>query len=154
MLPVTIGSILMGLAILIVLGLFLARPFFKSSPQSVKVSQRHQLLTHKAAVLDSIRALDFDHDTGKLPDEEYERQRAVLMSDAAATLKALDEFPATQHDDVYAQIEAAIGRIKQQQAERVGAASHFCPNCGQGLASDDNFCARCGQAVYAVQPST
>ncbi len=155
MLPITIGSILLGLAILIVVGLFLVRPFFKVPPPDEVSSKRMQLTAQKTALLESIRALEFDHDTGKIPDEEYEQMRTSLMSDTAATLKALDEISDEGRDeDVHAQIEAAISRIKQQRTPATGAAAHFCTNCGQGLESDDNFCPRCGQAVYAVQPST
>ena len=154
MLPVTIGSILFGLAILILLFLFLVRPFMKAPPQVEAGSQRQELLARKGAILDAIRALDFDHDTGKLPDEEYERQRAALMSEAAVTLKALDELPAGSVDgDVYAQIETAVNRIKQQRTVSAGAPAQFCANCGQGLETDDNFYAHCGQPVYAVQPT-
>jgi hypothetical protein len=155
MVPVTIGSILLGLAILIVVGLFLVRPFFKAQSPDEVSSKRRQLIAQKTALLDTINALEFDHDTGKIPDEEYEQMRASLMSDAAATLKALDEISDEARDeDVQAQIEAAISRIKKQSIPDAGAAVHFCTNCGQGLESDDNFCPRCGQAVYAVQPST
>lgn len=152
MLPVTIGSILLGLALLIVVALFLLRPFLKTPPQAEAVSQRQELLVRKGAIMEAIRALDFDHDTGKLPDEEYEQQRAALMSEAAATLKALDEMPASPADeDVYAQIEAAVSRIRVQRAGTAGAPAQFCAHCGQRLEPGDNFCASCGQPVYAVQ---
>ena len=157
MLPVTIGSILLGLAILIVVGLFLVRPFFKPPPADEVSSKRQQLTAQKSALLEAVRALEFDHDTGKIPDEEYEQMRTSLMSEAAAALKMLDEMSDEQRDgDVYAQIEAAISRIKQQRAPvaGTGTAIRFCTNCGQGLESDDNFCPRCGRAVYTVQPST
>lgn len=155
MLPVAIGSILLGLALLIVVGLFLLRPFFKAPPQAAMVGKRQELLLRKEASLEAIRALDFDHDTGKLPDEEYEQQRTALMRDAALTLKALDKMPAGQADeDVYAQIVAAVSLIRQQRAASAGSPAHFCTNCGQSLDASDKFCAHCGQPVYAVQPST
>ena len=156
MLPVTIGSILLGLAILVLLVLFLVRPFFRPQPQQEETTGRkRQLLARKAAYLETIRTLDFDHDTGKLPDEEYEQQRALLMSEAAAVIKALDELPQDpQSDDVFAQIEAAVNKIKQQRAVSSGAPANFCASCGHRLDAGDRFCASCGQPVYVVQPST
>jgi hypothetical protein len=149
MLPVTIGSILFGLAILILLFLFLVRPFMKAPPKAEAVSTRQELTARKTAVLEAIRALDFDHDTGKIPDEEYERQRSALVIEAAATLQALDEMPSAPVDeDVYAQIEAAVSRIKAQRTEGAAVPANFCTNCGQGLESGDNFCAGCGQPVH------
>jgi rRNA maturation endonuclease Nob1 len=155
MVPVTIGSIFLGLALLLLLFLFLVRPFMKAPPEVEAVTKRQELETRKDAVLEAIRALDFDHDTGKMPDQEYEQQRSALMAEAAVTLKALDELPAaTVDDDVYAQIEAAISRIKAQRTQIDGLPARFCTNCGQVLDSGDNFCARCGQPVFAVQPSS
>ena len=156
MLPATIGSILLGLAILILVGLFLVRPFFRQQPRQNKTAgQRQQLLARKAALLETIRTLDFDHDTGKLPDEEYEQQRAFLMNEAAAVIKALDDLPAGPLDeDVYAQIETALSKIKQQRAVTSSAPAGFCTSCGQQLDAGDRFCASCGQPVYVVQPST
>jgi hypothetical protein len=149
MLPVTIGSILFGLAILILLFLFLVRPFMKPPPEVEAVTKRQELNTRKEAALEAIRALDFDHDTGKIPDQEYEQQRSVLVIEAAAALKALDELSsAPVGEDVYAQIEAAVSRIKAQRTGSAAAPAHFCTNCGQGLESGDNFCAGCGQPVY------
>jgi rRNA maturation endonuclease Nob1 len=155
MIPATIGSILFGLAILILLFLFLIRPFIKASPETETISKRQELTGKKEAVLEAIRILDFDHDTGKMPDKEYEQQRSALMTEAVATLKALDQLPATSaNDDVYAQIEMAVSRIKAQRAQTMDSPAQFCTNCGQALESNDNFCARCGHPVYAVQPTT
>lgn len=155
MLPVTIGSILLGLAVLILVVLFLARPFFRVQQRDTATGERQHLLDRKASLLETIRAIDFDHDTGKLPDEEYEQQRAFLMSEAAATIKSLDELSADpQGDDVYAQIEAAVNKIKQQRVTSDGTPAKFCANCGQHLDAGDKFCANCGQPVLAVQLTT
>ncbi len=154
MIPVTIGAILFSLTILILVALFLVRPFFRP-PLPEVTSDRQQLLDQKEGLLVAIHALDFDHDTGKLPDEEYEQQRSALMSQAAVTLKALDELPAQPVDsDVYAQIEAALSKVKQQHAAAANGAAHFCTNCGRPLDAGDKFCAHCGQPAYAAQPLT
>jgi hypothetical protein len=134
--------------------LFLFRPFAKASPEVEAVSKRQELLARKEAILEAIRTLDFDHDTGKMPDEEYNQQRSVLVTEAVAALKALDQLPAApMNDDVYAQIEAAVSRIKAQRIQSQGVPARFCTNCGQALDARDNFCAKCGQPVYAAQPS-
>lgn len=156
MLPITIGSVLFGLALLIVVLLFLARPFFRPQlEQTVTLSERQQLMTRKEALLDAIRALEFDHDTGKLPDAEFEQERQLLMSEAAVTLKAIDELPeASSDDNVYAQIEAAVAARRKGQKARGPQPVTFCAQCGNRLDGDDNFCPRCGEPVYAAQPST
>ena len=156
MLPISIGAILLGLALLVAVLLFLARPFLRPQPQqTAEISQRRELLARKEGLLDAIRILDFDHDTGKIPDEEFELQRAVLVNEAAATLKALDELPAKPvSEDVYMQIEAALSALRSQRVHSGGTApANYCTSCGQRLDAGDRFCAHCGQPVFVAQPS-
>ncbi|MFN2138320.1 MAG: zinc-ribbon domain-containing protein [Candidatus Promineifilaceae bacterium] len=156
MATITIASLLLGLALLVLLILFLIRPFFK--PQAVVEADQgpqEALMAHKEALLEAIRGLDFDHETGKLPDQEYELQRAALMSQTAETLKALDELPAIPlDDDVYAQIDAAVSALRGRRTVTEGAQAYYCANCGHALDGSDRFCARCGQPIYQIQPST
>ena len=122
MLPISTGAILLGLALLIVVLLFLVRPFFRTQTQGSEASRRQELLLRKEGLLDAIRTLDFDHDTGKIPDQEYELQHALLMREAADALKALDELPpGVVDDDVYGQIEAAIDALRRQRESPYGS---------------------------------
>jgi len=147
-----IGSILLGLALLIVAGLFLARPLITAQPQSkAYFARRQQLEEDKEAYLNQIRALDFDHETGKVPTEVYEQQRAQLLSEAAAILKALDELPAA-NGDVNSQIEAAVAERRHQHAISKNGQTGYCTQCGQPLDADDKFCSRCGQPLQVAQP--
>jgi hypothetical protein len=50
-----------------------------------------QLQTEREAVLDSLRALDFDHETGKLDPADYAHQRAYLVARGVAILRQLEE---------------------------------------------------------------
>ncbi|MAU01345.1 MAG: hypothetical protein CL608_29745 [Anaerolineaceae bacterium] len=162
-----IGSILLGVALLVLLGLFLARPFLRTHEGEAVLTERQLLLEEKEHLLDQIQALDFDHDTGKLPTELHELQRARLMEQATAVLQAIDAFdgepkpgPAPEEDavDVDIEIEAAIARTRQQQAQKAAppapapasaaapANGHarFCPQCGTPTDPGDRFCAHCG----------
>ncbi len=68
--------------------------------------------------MEQIRALEFDHDTGKLPDEEYNEHRADLVQQAADVLRQIDAMdsaestPATA-SDIDEQIEAAVARRRK-----------------------------------------
>jgi hypothetical protein len=149
-----IGSILLGLALLIIVGLFLARPILKAPPQSaVHSDRRRQLEEEKEAYLNEIRALDFDYETGKVPADVYEQQRAQLLIDAAAILKELDELPADD-GDVYAQIEAAVTARRHQHTISSNGQAGFCSQCGQPVDLDDKFCAHCGQPIKIASPTT
>jgi hypothetical protein len=124
------------------------------------------LLTQKEALLEEIRALDFEYDTGKLPEDTYQAQRADLMVLTTETLKALDELGTeAPADDVAAQIEAAINRVRVQRElpeQAVAAAvmatvaptavpkngkAQFCTECGAKVDASDKFCAACGSKI-------
>lgn len=148
-----IDSILLGLALLIVACLFLARPLITAQPQSkANFARRQQLEEDKEAYLNQIRALDFDHETGKVPTEVYEQQRAQLLSEAAAILKALDELPDV-NGDVNSQIEAAVAERRHQHAMSSNGHTGYCTQCGQPLDAGDKFCSRCGQPLQVAQPT-
>ena len=163
----SIGSILLGLSLLILVGLVLAQPFLVPREREPRPRSRKQLLlAQKEALLEEIRALDFEYDTGKLPEDAYQAQRADLMVLTTQTLKALDdlgtEAPA---DDVAAQIEAAINRVRVQREspEQAVAATvtatmaptavstngkvQFCTQCGAKVDASDKFCAACGNKI-------
>lgn len=165
-----IGSILIGVALLILVGLFIARPFLRAQDSEAVQTERQLLLEEKEYLLDQIQALDFDHETGKIPTEVHELQRARLMEQATAVLQEIDlaggapiSTPALDDQadtavDVDIEIEAAIARLRRQRAQKkietsasVPAAAaatnghaRFCPQCGTPTDPDDRFCANCG----------
>lgn len=88
-----IGSYLLGFALLLIVALFVGRPFLQGySAGSETLSEREALQAQKEGLLEQIRVLDFEHETGKIPDEEHAEQRATLLQEATATLRALDNL--------------------------------------------------------------
>ncbi len=150
----TIGSILLGLALLIIVVMVLVRPIILHAhePAQAPPTTRQQLLAHKESLLLQIRDLDFDRETKKLPEEVYEAQRAQLVAEAAAVLKQLDALSSAD-DPVFAEIETAVSRKRQQPAPSNGKA-RFCSHCGQPVDPNDNFCAQCGNDVRLSQSAT
>ena len=159
----SIGSIFLGLALLIVVVLILTRPFWdKVRDGDEHLSEEELLLIQKQGILEQIRALDFDHDTGKLPDEAYEMQRGALMAEAAEVLQELDALDAgpsvettpiapTIDDD----IETAVAQLRQSHhTAPANGRTQFCPQCGKRLDADDKFCAGCGQKLTKTTMKT
>jgi hypothetical protein len=154
----TIGFVLLGLALLFLVVLYLARPFLAPTKKKRKLSKRQSLLAQKEIYLDQIQSLDFDHDTGKLPDEVYRQQRQQVLADASAVYKQLDELGSLptmgindkQTVDVDAEIEAAIARFRQPSpARQSNGKASFCTQCGQPSDAGDRFCAHCGHKLHA-----
>ncbi len=147
------GSIFLGLALLVLLGLYLARPIIKSPAQTnVFADQRRQLQQEKDAYVAGINGLDFDYETGKLPTEVYKKQRAQLVADAALLLEELDQLPADDGDD-YSQIEVAVAARRRGHAASDNGQAGFCSQCGQPLDPEDKFCSRCGQPIRIAAPT-
>lgn len=123
-----IGSILMGIGLMFVVALYVGRPFLKGQPERREAfSKEEALLAQKEALLAQIRVLDFEVETGKMPDDEYQRQRSHLLQTAASVLRDLDRLgadPTTGNGvtvrgaaDVEADIEAAIAAARRASQE-------------------------------------
>ena len=145
----TIGSILLGVALLIVVLLYLARPLLRrQSTQKAPQTQRQQLLNQKEATITQILSLEFDFETGKVPQALYQQQRADLIAEAAIILERLDALP--QDEAVDAEIEAAIAHLREHvPAPLVSTNGHkrYCPECGTAVDLGDKFCANCGHKL-------
>lgn len=141
----TLGSILLATALLLLVGVMVARPLLvnrQSAP--LPITPRDRLLAEKEALLTQIRALDFDFETGKTPEAAYQQDRLRLMQQAAEKLRELDKLP--QEESVEARIEAAVTALRGGQPEAADAP--VCPSCGEGVAADDKFCRVCGERLY------
>ncbi|GJM39819.1 MAG: hypothetical protein DHS20C20_01010 [Ardenticatenaceae bacterium] len=157
------GSILLGIALLVLTALFIARPFLRPQEEETELTEHQLLLQEKELLLDQIQLLDFDLETGKVPVEVHAIQRARLLEQATAVLKAIDEAGGDSTPvktiadsvDVDIEIEAAIARIRRQpnqKGEAVAPAvsiatngrARFCPQCGTPTDPSDRFCAICG----------
>ena len=124
-----IGSILLLLALLVLIGLFIARPLIDR--EAVEVSpeedrQEHEistLLAERDRVLTALHELDFDNALGKIPKQDYPAQRALLLQQGADVLRKLDEYDqVAPANDMEARIEQAIAErraISVSQLEAV-----------------------------------
>lgn len=94
-----LGSLLFILALLLLVILFISRPFFeplsKFVPKSVNSNIDHdysQLLAERDQIIESLRELEFDHAIGKIPDEDYSRYRVAMLEQGAKILSELDSL--------------------------------------------------------------
>lgn len=168
-----LGSILLGVALLLSVAFIVARPLLeRAAAGEPEPAQAEALLFERDRVLSALRDLDFDHATGKLPDDDYAVQRARLVAEGTAVLKQLDALApsaapgaAPVSPDLDAELEAAIARRRSRPAPaalpkpldaEIEAAvterrqvARFCSQCGHPLQPGDRFCGACGAAVKA-----
>lgn len=118
-----IGSIFLILALLLLVIIFVSRPLFDRNRQiSADGEEEHQfshLMAERDRMLNALQELDFDHALGKIPDEDYPSQRAILLQRGAQVLRSLDEIQAQESDqDLEERIEAAIAARRADAAHK------------------------------------
>ena len=106
-----IGSIFLILALLILVAIYISRPFFERSITRVTHSERDisTLLAKHDQMVAAIQELDDDYNLGKVPSDNYPAQRLTLLQTGADILRQIDAYqtastPLTAED----RLEAAI----------------------------------------------
>lgn len=109
-----IGSVFLILALFLLVGIFVGRPVFekKASAQATSDQADHErsaLLAERDRLITALKELEFDHEMGKIPAEDYPEQRARLMQRGAEVLRRLDTLePPAQPQSIEERMEAAI----------------------------------------------
>ncbi len=95
-----IGSLLMVLAVVFLVGIYISQPFLSRVMAPVKSKrkqdsdelerQRSALLAERDRILTSLQDLEFDYALGKVPEEDYPQQRLVFLEEGAEVLRQLD----------------------------------------------------------------
>jgi RNA polymerase subunit RPABC4/transcription elongation factor Spt4 len=99
-----------------------------------------ELLAQRDAVFQALRELRFDHEVGKITDEDYVAFEASLKQTAANSLRALDEWEAGTDRELDKAIESALA----SRAAAIAAGAIACSNCGHLASGEDKFCGQCG----------
>jgi hypothetical protein len=168
-----LGSIFLVLAVLTTVGMYLYAPFMRRA-RSFRAGETLQVSALKAErdrIINALQELDFDHNLGKIPTEDYPEQRAALLQKGADILRQLDELAPVSSSVINAEsrIEkaTAAGRadagsntpafvdndddlesmIAARRKEHKGKSAGFCPKCGKPIWSADKFCPSCGKSL-------
>jgi hypothetical protein len=130
-----IGSILLILALLVLVGLFVSRPFFEkkllrtaAGPVSQEEHDLSALMAERDRIITALQELDFDYALEKIPAEDYPAQRASLLQRGADVLRRLDTIqplPTQQEkaEDAEARLEAAIAARRADLGRMQAAAA-------------------------------
>jgi len=89
-----IGSILILFALLLLVGLYIARPLLERQGKIVSQEEHEHssLLAERDRALTALGELDFDYSLGKIPEEDYPAQRALILQYGAEILRKLDAY--------------------------------------------------------------
>lgn len=141
-------------AILVVLVLaVMVAPLFREAGPAAELESLPPADRREAA-LEAVRDLQFEHETGKMGDDEYRRLRAHygrLVLEAEEELEAAGEAVPEGGGEARAAVAAARGEASAGEAAteaRSGAEAPGsvpdCPECGVELEAAVRFCPSCG----------
>lgn len=138
-----IGSILILLALLILVGLYIVRPLLerKSSQISPEEHEYSALLAERDRTLTALQELDFDYTLGKIPEEDYPVQRARMLAYGAKILRSLDAHasqPGTA-ESAEDRLERAIAERRAQRVEVAANAPVAAPAGSPAAGGDDQL---------------
>lgn len=134
-----LGSILVVLALIILVGVIISRPFTQrgahrpliesaSSAQELEHT-RSTLLAERDRIISALQDLEFDNTLGKIPPEDYPTQRAALLQAGADALRQLDaletpEGSTSAEDRLEAAVKARRADASVQAGQRRAPAAH------------------------------
>ena len=134
-----------------------------------------ELIARRDALYAALKDAEFDRETGKLTDEDYQIVRTRTMAEAAGVLRQLDRLTPEAEAAFDVEIEQAVARMRGDaaaqpvapdlaaavEAEIASLIKHAasparpklaCPDCGQPYQPGDAFCAACGASFSATCP--
>jgi len=167
-----IGAISLTLTVMILVGIYIGQPYIQRRGRRA-TQEDHEysaLMAEYDHVVNTLQELDFDNSLGKVPVEDYPKQRAELLATGAELLRKLDSTaPQKAGRDAESHLEAvvasrradastsrAVTELDDEDLESLIAARRktrkeksagFCPKCGKPVQVSDRFCPSCGKAI-------
>lgn len=144
------------------------RPFLRSQQERVRfeildhdLRRVGELAARKAGLLESLREVEFDYNTGKLTDEDYKAAKSRYERATIKTMRALDEIHGGRGWESAVDKELnkriAVNRQREQAAQHADTAPGQsapkpvarieCPDCGKELEADARFCSKFGTTI-------
>ena len=167
-----IGAIFFALAVVTLVGMYIGQPYIQRRGRR-STQEDHEYSTLMAEydrAVNTLQELDFDNALGKVPAEDYPRQRAELLARGADLLRKLDAMQEQESNrDAESRMEAAVASrradasakdsvavlddddlesmIAARRKTRKEKSAGFCPKCGKPVQISDRFCPSCGKAI-------
>jgi hypothetical protein len=100
--------------------------------------------TPKGVALAALKEIEFDRETGKLSDEDYEFLKTKYTMAAVEALRG--EQVALVSNDIETLVAA---RVRSLRSAPTPTGRQYCDRCGAGLVPDGRYCESCGRPVAA-----
>lgn len=148
---------------------YVVLPLLSKQPPLLQVEDDRlaDLLARKDSALRALKELEFDHQVGKISEEDYQRFNQRLSRQAIGLIQQLEKItPESATLDEQLEAEIARRRHAQTPANLQKAASpvvvstpmvirngspRFCTQCGTRLDTNFKFCGNCGTPVAVAE---
>ncbi len=172
--PILLIALLIAGTFIIILRPLIARDSPSLDRDKDSPAPAGELIARRDALYAALKDAEFDRETGKLTEEDYQAVRARTMAEAAGVLRQLDHLTPEAEAALDAEIEAEVARLRAGDAQpvapdlaaavdaeiaalakRAATPSRLkpaCPDCGQPYQSGDAFCAACGASLADTCP--
>jgi hypothetical protein len=144
-----LGTLLLGLALLAVVGWVVVLPLFDRRRPAIKPPTRREALENeRREIVRAIRELDFDYRTKKIDEEDYRRVRDDYVQRGAHVLRDLNALGEPNVED---DIERRVAALRVDAGDP--ASTLACPSCSGAIGANDKFCPHCGQRLEVTATS-
>ena len=97
----------------------------------------------KEVVLGNIQDLDFEYKCGKLSEDDYQKIRTEMNTEAALVFQQIENIEASKDLDALIRREVSARKSKAKSANPTTA----CPSCSSSNPISNKFCAECGASL-------
>lgn len=139
------------------------KPFLESRDDQLRfelldreLEQIETLSARKGAILQTLKDIEFDYETGKISEDDYDRLRRRHERKALKVMRKLDDLREGD-DDMLADVDDAIAErlesLRGQEPSTDTTATDatertlVCPECDRRLEPDAKFCDQCGEEI-------
>jgi len=152
------------------------RPLFGNTQQvtateSFERQSFVELELRRDAIYKAIKDLEFDFESNKISEDDYQQARLKFMQQAAGVLRQIDHYSEdvdaeldARIDELLAQLQTAEGKFADEalrqsiraEIEREAQTTPTettCPKCGQPVQPGDGFCSACGASLSVTCPN-
>ncbi len=148
------SSLIIVLFIFLLAGVLVVRPFLEDGSQNALSSagRYDSLLAERERLYRAIEDLDLDLELQKISEDEHDKGRQELLSEAAAVLQKIENHPRHSkyriQDSRTVESDDDLERLIAERRKVLQAArGDVCPKCGQAISTDDQFCSSCGEKL-------
>ena len=105
----------------------------------IEETQWDLLQRKKEVILGNIQDLEFEYKCGKLSEEDYQKIRGEMNTEAAQVFQEIEHLESSADLDALIRREITARKTRSKSGPQVD-----CPSCGNKNPNTNKFCADCG----------